>query len=150
MLQQRNELENNLIKVMKDSKLKFNKQVIEDIKNHLRRYKVLNMQNWINDPESEVPKLEPMELFLLTEQIFLKTGSLLINPEDYFTEHERKKSRQYIGTYELEEEITFPYTLENVSKISNKEFSVVVPADFIAKLCMSRKFITILGYKENQ
>jgi hypothetical protein len=139
MLQQRNELENNLIKVMKDSKLKFNKQVIEDIKNHLRRYKVLNMQNWINDPESEVPKLEPMELFLLTEQIFLKTGSLLINPEDYFTEHERKKSRQYIGTYELEEEITFPYTLENVSKISNKEYSVVVPADFIAKLCMSRK-----------
>lgn len=139
MLRPRKELEENLINVMQISKLKTNKQVIEDIKNHLRKYKVLNAQNWINNPKKEIPNLEPMELFLLTEQVFVKTGSLIINPEDYFTEHERKKSRQYIGTYELEEEIKFPYTFENVSKISNKEYLVVVPSDFIAKLCMSRK-----------
>lgn len=139
MIGDRKELEENLIEVMQNHKLKTQKKIVEDIKNELRRYKVINAQNWINDPEKTVPELEPMELFLLTEQIFLKTGNLNINPEDYFTEPERKKSRQYIGTYELTEDVKFPLTLENVSKISNKEYSCIVPADLIAKLAMSRK-----------
>lgn len=139
MLGQRKELEQNLIEIMFNSKLKTKRNIVEDIKNELRKYKVLNAQNWINDPEKEVPNLEPMELFLLTEQVFLKTGDLNINPEDYFTEQERKKSRQYIGTYELVEEIKFPLTLENISRISQKEYSGLIPADLVAKLSMSRK-----------
>lgn len=139
MLQNREILEENLINVMEASKIKNNKRIVNDIKNELRKYKVLNAQVWLNDPKNEVPKLEPMELFLLTEQIYMKTGDMSINTEDYFTEQERKKSRQYIGTYELEEEITFPLTLDNVEMISPKEYCTVVPADLVAKLAMSRK-----------
>jgi hypothetical protein len=138
MLRDRKELENNLIEVMQVSQLKAKRKIVDDIKNELRRYKVINAQTWINEPETEIPNLDRRELFLLTEQVFLKTANTNIAPDNYFTEPEQKKSRQYVGTQELEEDIVLPLTLKNFERLSINEFSGTIDANLVAKLSMSR------------
>lgn len=139
MLKDRKDLEENLINVMKSTKLKTKRKVVEEIKNEFRKYKIINTQEWLNDPETHIPQLDTRALFLLTEQVFLKTGIMSINPSDYFTESESKKSRQYIGTFELDEQITFPLTLENFTRLSHNEFAGVISRNMVAKLSASMK-----------
>ncbi|MCA1027001.1 hypothetical protein LCM23_12945 [Cytobacillus kochii] len=140
MLKERSELEKNLISAMKETRIKHNKKIVDDIKfNLIKKYKVLDAQKWIDNPEEVVPELDTRGLFLLTEQIYSKTGVSKINPSDYFTDLESKKSRQYVGTTELENTIKFPLTLENFSRISQNEFVGVVPMNLIAQLSLSAK-----------
>lgn len=139
MIGSREELEQNLIEVMSNKKIKSDKKIVNDIKNEFRKYKIIDTQKWISNPEVEIPKLDNRSFFLLTEQVYLKTGAQSINPDEYFTEQEKKKSRQYIGTYELGEQIDFPLTLENFTQLSYNEYVGVVPMNTIAKLSASMK-----------
>ncbi|MFO1442908.1 hypothetical protein KDN24_06720 [Bacillus sp. Bva_UNVM-123] len=139
MIGERKELEENLINAMQSSQLKTKKKTVNDIKNEFRKYKIINTQEWINDPETHVPKLDTRGLFLLTEQVFLKTGIMNINPENYFTDQEMKKSRQYIGTYDLDDQIDFPLTLENFTRLTHNRYAGTISANLLAKLSASMK-----------
>src|SRR5690606_26452372 len=94
-MKDREVLEENLTHSIQTIKRKRN--VINDIKNQLMKNDITSgaVQKWINEPEDELPHLDIRELFLFCEQVFLKTGDFLINPEDYFTKVEEKKARQY-------------------------------------------------------
>ena len=83
----RQTLENELSQIIKESKFKRrNSKDLKDIKKHLLdNYQILEgeVQQWINDPDTELPKLDLRALILLTEQIYAKTGK--VNPKEYFT-----------------------------------------------------------------
>jgi hypothetical protein len=133
--QDRKLLEENLTEVIQTSKLKSKKKVVNDIKTHLATYDIIDTQGWINDPESKLPNLDVRELLLFTEQVFTKTGELLINPDDYFTEAEFKDARQFSASVErLEKQIDLPITFTNATVVGNGAFMVTVDIQTIDKL----------------
>ncbi|MED4883159.1 DNA sulfur modification protein DndB [Bacillus smithii] len=138
MLLPREELEEKLKEGIKEVRKK--RRTVHDIKKHLvDKYDVLagTIQLCLNDP-SHLKNLDPRVLMLLTEQIYLKTGIQELNPEKYFTEAEIKKSKQYSGKLQLENEIEFPYTIDNVIMIEEDAFVAKLSAQEIAKLLKSR------------
>jgi hypothetical protein len=81
--QNRTVLEENLINVLQESKMKTKKKDVNDIKNHLaNNYDIISTQSWINDPEANLPSLDLRELLLFTEAVFARLGDLRINVED--------------------------------------------------------------------
>ncbi|KON87419.1 hypothetical protein AF332_11675 [Sporosarcina globispora] len=135
----RTDLEQTLSEVIKSAKLKRkNNRDTEDIKEYLNKnYDIFSgdIQGWINDPEGELPNLDIRELFLLTEQVYAKTGNLSINPEDYFTEAEIKEARQFSGIMEQKEnEIDFPITVRNATIVGNSAYMVTLDIKTIDQL----------------
>jgi hypothetical protein len=138
MLRDRKELEQNLSEVIINKKLKTNKKDIKDIKTHLNEiYQILpgRIQVIIDDPKTELPKLDPRLLFLITEQVFAKVG--IVNPEDYFTENEIKKSKQYTGKLEREEDIKLPLEIKNVVMFDSDTFFFPMSLELLASLSRS-------------
>jgi hypothetical protein len=139
MLKDKRELEENLINVLQDSKLKTKKKIVNDIKIHLAsNYEIISAQGWINDPETKLPELDVRELFLFTEQVFSKTEDPRVNPQEFFTQNEIKESRQYSGLPE-QDIIEFPITIPNVLQISNEEYVTMMDTQMINKLMKSNK-----------
>lgn len=135
MLKERQELEENLIQTIQSSKLKLKKKIVGDIKKHLATYDIVDVQSWINDPESKLPNLDIRELLLFAEQVFAKTGDLNVNPEDYFTEGEFNESRRFSGILENKEnEIDFPITVTNATVVGNSAYMVTLDIKTIDKL----------------
>lgn len=136
MLKPKEVLIENLAEVIHSSKLKTKKRIVNDIKNHLaNNYQIIDVQGWINDPESKLPDLDLRELFLFTEQVFVKTGNLGINPEDYFTSTEIKEARQFSGLLEIKEhELDFPITVTNAQIVGNSAYMVTLDIKTIDKL----------------
>jgi hypothetical protein len=135
MKQDRKFLEQNLINVLQESKLKTKKKLVNDIKTHLATYDIIDTQGWLNDPEGRLPELDIRELLLFSEQVFAKTGNLSINPTDYFTEVEFKEARQFSGTIESKEnELSFPLTLSNTTIVGNSAFMVTMDIQTINRL----------------
>ncbi|MCM3109942.1 DNA sulfur modification protein DndB [Lederbergia lenta] len=122
-MKNRKELELNLIQPTLNIKRK--RKIVKDIKQYLfSKYAILegNVQTWINDPSSELQNLDQRLLCLFAEQIYAKTGIQTVNPEEYFTEAEIKKSKQYDGRLTIKDDIEFPYVLENMVMINPNEF----------------------------
>jgi hypothetical protein len=135
MKQDRKTLEENLVNVLQESKLKTKKKVVSDIKTHLATYDIIDTQGWLNDPEGRLPELDIRELLLFSEQVFAKTGDLTINPADYFTEAEFKEARQFSGILESKEnELSFPLTLSNATIVGNSAFMVTMDIQTINRL----------------
>jgi hypothetical protein len=127
MLRDRKELEQNLSEAIINKKLKTKKKIVSDIKLHLQQYDLFegDIQSWINDPQSYLSDLDLRVLCLLTEQVFAKTGE--VNPEEYFTPHEIRDSKQFSGTLEIEQsKIDFPITLENATVVGNSAYMVTM------------------------
>lgn len=129
----RKELEKELIKSI--SKIKAKKRVVNDIKKELMNYEILpgDVQAWINNPEDKLFELDLRQLFLLTEQVFYKTGDLTINPENYFTEAEIKEARQYSGVLETDK-LEFPITFTNATVVGQSAYMVTMSIQTIKKL----------------
>jgi hypothetical protein len=142
MIRERSELEKNLAESIISHKIKTKKKVVKDIKNYLNEvYQVLpgTVQLIINDPITELPKLDPRLLCLINEQIYAKTGDINIAPESYYNESEIKKSKQYSGRLELEDEIEFPLTIKNVIMFDTDTFFFPISLELLANLSRSRK-----------
>lgn len=140
MIGERKELELNLIQPTLEIKRKRN--TVNDIKQHLSdKYDILsgNVQSWINDPAKELPNLDVRLLCLFAEQIYQKTGIEDLNIENYFTEHEIKKARQYSGKLEIEDELEFPISFSPVIMIDRDKFSFVIDLKTLAKLSAAQK-----------
>ncbi|GIN22578.1 DNA sulfur modification protein DndB [Siminovitchia fordii] len=108
-------------------KIKRNRKVINEIKIELGKYHILagEIQEWINDPKEKLPKLDIRELYLFTEQIFVKTGEPSINPDKYFTDVERKEARIYDASI-FRRTLDFPVTFENASIVGSGAWSVPI------------------------
>jgi hypothetical protein len=137
MIGDRKELEENLIKDIKLIKRK--RKVISDIKQELvEKYDLMDgtIQDWIRDPETHLPELEIRELFLITQQVFLKTGDLEINPDDYFTEVEAKESRKYSASIKRNE-FEFPATFTNATLVGNSAYMIPMNVQVIDEMLSS-------------
>lgn len=134
MHKSRQELEENLIPAIHTIKSK--KKIVNDIKKHLAQYDILagDVQGWINDPQKELSELDIRLLFLITEQIYAKTGISSINPEEYFTESEIRESKQFSGSLERKPEIEFPITVSNATVVGNSAYMVTLDIKVIDKL----------------
>jgi hypothetical protein len=120
LLGNRKELESNLIEAIKTIKRK--KRVINDIK------------------EEVLKDLDLRELYLINEQVFMKTGDMSINPEDYFTEVEVKESRKYSADVKRDK-MDYPITLSNATVVGNAAFTVPVSVQVINDL-LSNNLLT--------
>jgi hypothetical protein len=135
MLKSREELEENLVTVLQESKLKTKKKVVNDIKKHLATYDIIDTQSWINDPEENLKELSVSELLLFTQQVFAKTGDLRINVEDFFTQAELSDANQYSASIErMQNQLEFPITLSNVTVVGNGAYMATVDIQTIDKL----------------
>jgi hypothetical protein len=135
MLKSREELEENIVTVLQESKLKTKKKVVNDIKKHLATYDIIDTQSWINDPEENLKELSVSELLLFTQQVFAKTGDLRINVEDFFTKAELSDANQYSASIErMQNQLEFPITLSNVTVVGNGAYMATVDIQTIDKL----------------
>jgi hypothetical protein len=135
MLKSREELEENIVTVLQESKLKTKKKVVNDIKKHLATYDIIDTQSWINDPEENLKELSVSELLLFTQQVFAKTGDLRINVEDFFTQAELSDANQYSASIErMQNQLEFPITLSNVTVVGNGAYMATVDIQTIDKL----------------
>jgi hypothetical protein len=141
MLKPREELEKNLIEVIETSKLGTKKKIIKEIKSHLlENYEISSgkVQSIINDPATELPKLDIREIFLITEQIYVKYDELpMINPKNFFTDVEMKNSRQFSGLLE-EKIIEFPVNFTHSTIVGNSAYMVTMDIQTIDKLIRSQ------------
>jgi hypothetical protein len=140
VLKQREILEEKLVEAIQTSKLKTKKKVVADIKKHLSsNYEISSgkVQTLINDPEKELSELDLRELYLITEQVFAKTGDLSVSPEEYFTQNEMNTSRQYSGLLE-NQEITFPINFSHSTIVGNSAYMVTMDIQTIDKLIRSQ------------
>ncbi|MBL4951039.1 hypothetical protein JK635_02140 [Neobacillus sp. YIM B02564] len=135
MLKERKELEQSLIEVIQTSNLKTQKRKVNDIKKHLAsNYNIIDVQGWLNDPESKLPELDIRELLLFSEQIYSKSDVEEINPINYFTENEFKEARRFNGLLNNQEEINFPLTFSNATVVGNNAYMVTMSIKTITKL----------------
>lgn len=132
MKQDRELLEQNLIEPI--AKVKKNRKSVKEIKDQLAKYDIINVQNWLNNP-NELHTLDIRELILFTEQVYLKTGDSKIIVEDFFTPVEIKESRHFSGF--SDDKITLPYTISNVLQLSNEEYVCIMDASEVNKLMKS-------------
>ncbi|MDF2791534.1 MAG: hypothetical protein K0S80_4636 [Neobacillus sp.] len=139
MLKERKELEEHLINVIKNKKLKTKRGVVNNIVLHLSKNGIEETVSWINQPDKHIPELDLRELFLLTEQVYNQTELDIIKPDTFFTESEIKKSRQFDGKLEEEEELKFPFTLERMVMLNYNTFLGKISADNLARLSLGRK-----------
>ncbi|PLR72224.1 DNA sulfur modification protein DndB [Bacillus sp. UMB0728] len=142
MLKDRRELEDKLIKTIVNSKLKTEKDKVEDIKLHLsKNYQIGSgkIQKFLNNPKKEIEDLDIRELYLFTEQVFSKTGNMEIDPDTYFTDIDIRESRQFSGLTEAKKsEIDFPITVTNAQVVGNSAYMVTLDIKVIDKLLTSQ------------
>ncbi|MGD6876912.1 DNA sulfur modification protein DndB [Bacillus infantis] len=142
MLKDRKELEDKLINVVVNSKLKTEKDKVADIKIHLSKTHQIGsgkIQKFLNNPKKEVEDLDIRELYLFTEQVFSKTGNVEVDPETYFTENDIREARQFSGLTEVKEsEMDFPITIANAQVVGNSAFMVTLDIKVIDKLLTSQ------------
>jgi hypothetical protein len=121
-------------------KIKTDKKRVARIKKELKKYNVLpgTVQLILNEPEEQLKKIENEDrklLCLLTEQIYVASGNLNLNPENFFSSREIKEAKTtYEG--EIREKIDFPYTFKEkaiqlahdmyITKISGQDIKMLM------------------------
>lgn len=138
MLKPREELEQNLINTIKNKKLKTKRKSVGLIITALRKNDIDEARFWINEPDKYIPELDTRELCLLTEQIYEQVEDDVVNPNLYFTDVERRKSKLFNGRMDAEKDTTLPLTLENMIMLNYNTFLGTISGDLLAKLSMSQ------------
>lgn len=125
------ELIENLSSNIQEIKRKRN--IVNDIKLELaQKHDILagDIQEWINSPKEKLQELDIRELYLFTEQVYLKTGDLIINPKSYFTDVEIRESRIYDASIKRPH-FDFPITFENATIVGNGAYSIPIDIKMI-------------------
>lgn len=136
MIGDRKELESHLI--INIQKIKRQKKIINDVKFELaEKYGILagDVQVWINKADEKLSELDIRELYLFTEQIYLKTGNVQeLSPDLYFTDVEKDLARKYEASLYTNEKLTFPITLSDARVIEDGVFAVLMDIKLINDL----------------
>lgn len=137
MLRDRKELEKNLIPAIE--KVRIDRDKVDQIKEELGKYNVMSgdIQGLLSSPKKELPEIDLRLLFLFAEQVYIKSGILNINPDNYFTEPEQKTSRQYDGELEREDNLRFPITFDNVTMMGSGVYMLPLSTQIINKMSQS-------------
>jgi hypothetical protein len=139
MLQDRRILEDNLSEAI--GLIKHDKEKVDQIKNALMEYKVRPgiMQKIINNPQEELPEIDLRLMYLITKEVYSKSGKMNIRPEDFFTEFDIKNSKIYNAeVYEEDLSMSFPITIENVLMIDDENYLTVMDIKFIRSLMTNK------------
>lgn len=94
MLKNKDELEDNLIQTIQH--VKTDKKKVEKIKKGMLEYGLSGGETlkYIDHAQEEIPNINDLRLLcLLTEQVYLASADMNVNPDEYFTELGRKKSK---------------------------------------------------------
>jgi DNA-sulfur modification-associated len=128
--------------------IKKKSRVIKDIKTYLADtygFAPGEISNWINNPQENIPKLDVIELYLINEQVFHKTGNLELDPKSIFTEIEEREAKIYHASSKRDS-LSFPIILEDFSTSNGIDrFSGYIDAYTINQLLENQ--LLIYDYK---
>lgn len=143
---------------MKRDRTQLNEILVETIQNHIKRKAKIGkdikaylaekhgiapgkVSGWLSKPQETVKDLNIIELYLLNEQVFQKTGLMDINSEDWFTETEKKEAHLFHASTNRES-ISFPIKLENfITSNGTDQFSGYIDAYTINELLENQLLI---------
>jgi DNA-sulfur modification-associated len=139
MLQDRRILEDNLSEAI--GLIKHDKEKVDQIKSALMEYKLRPgiTQKIFNNPQEELPEIDLRLMYLITKEVYSKSGKMNIRPEDYFTEFDIKNSKIYNAeVYEEDISMSFPITIDNVLMIDDENYLTVMDIKFIRSLMVNK------------
>lgn len=121
--------------------IKSDKKRVTKVKSGLKKYKILpsTVQLILNKPKEQLEQIDDKLLCLLTEQIYIASGNLELNPENYFSQREIKEVKSTFEG-EVQSKIEFPYTFKPVIKISSDMYVTKIKASEV-KLLMDNKLL---------
>lgn len=121
--------------------IKADKKRVARIKSGLKKYKILpgTVQLILNEPEEQLKQIDDKFLCLLTEQIYIASGNLELNPENFFSTREIKEVKSTFEG-EVQKKVDFPYTFEPVIQVAPDIFLTTIKASEI-KLFMDNKLL---------
>lgn len=146
MSHKRKELLGNLIPTIED--VRNDKKLVAEIKQELfKNHNVLSgdTQKIFKSPNKELSSIDGRLLVLFTEQIYLKTGKLNLNPEDYFIPSELKLAKQYDAKVYQQNKFSLPHTIPDVMEVNGKYYaflSVKVIKKMMDNLILNYNFET--------
>jgi hypothetical protein len=111
------------------NQIKRKRKVVNEIKQQLVEHHGLmsgTIQEWLTDPQKNLEGIDIRELYLLTEQLYLKTGDIKnLLPDKFFTEVEKKEARIYHASVKRSV-LDFPLTFNNAVKVGSDAYSVPI------------------------
>ncbi|MEW5569692.1 DNA sulfur modification protein DndB [Rossellomorea marisflavi] len=110
------------------SLIKRKRKVVTEIKQQLVEHHGImsgSIQEWLTNPEKNLEGVDIRELYLLTEQLYLKTGNMDIRPDEFFTNVEKKEARIYHASVKRSV-LDFPLTFNNAIKVGSNAYSVPI------------------------
>lgn len=110
------------------NQIKRKRKVVNEIKQQLVEHHGLmsgTIQEWLTDPQKNLEGVDVRELYLLTEQLYLKTGNMDIRPDEFFTNVEKKEARIYHASVKRSV-LDFPLTFNNAIKVGSDAYSVPI------------------------
>lgn len=113
--------------------IKRKRKVINEIKQQLVEHHGLmsgTIQEWFTDPQKNLEGIDIRELYLLTEQLYLKSGNLDIQPDKFFTEVEKKEARIYHASVKRSA-LDLPITFEHATKVGNDAYIIPISIKMI-------------------
>jgi DNA-sulfur modification-associated len=121
--------------------IKSDKKRVAKIKSGLKKYKILpgTVQLILNEPEEQLKQIDDKFLCLLTEQVYIASGNLELNPENYFSQREIKEVKSTFEG-EVQKKVDFPYTLKPAIQVAPDMFITTIKASEI-KLFMDNKLL---------
>ncbi|QJI52362.1 putative DNA-sulfur modification-associated protein [Psychrobacillus phage Perkons] len=117
-------------------KIKKKRKVIDEIKVYLaHEYGILagTIQEVTNNPNEHLPNLEIRELYLITEQVFSKTGDININPDLFFTDVEKREAKLYEASI-YRDEIDLPQVFQPAIKLGDDSYTVKIDVKLLNKM----------------
>ncbi|MGG3920460.1 DNA sulfur modification protein DndB [Geobacillus thermodenitrificans] len=121
--------------------IRTDKKRVARIKNGLKKYKILpgTVQLILNEPQEQLKQIDDKFLCLLTEQVYVASGNLELNPENYFSKREIKEVKSTFEG-EVQKKVDFPYTFKPAIQIAPDMFITKIKASEI-KLFMDNKLL---------
>lgn len=123
-------------------RIKSDKKRVTRIKKGLKEYNVLpgTVQLILNAPEEQLKQIDDKFLCLLTEQIYIVSGNLELNPEKYFSKREIKEVKSTYEYINELEKVDFPYTFKPAIKVDEDVYTTVIKASEL-KMLMDNKLL---------
>ncbi|GLI82407.1 hypothetical protein ANABIO32_00930 [Rossellomorea marisflavi] len=116
------------------SLIKRKRKIVTEIKQQLVEHHGImsgTIQEWLTNPEKNLEGVDIRELYLLTEQLYLKTGDVEnLSPEKFFTEVEKKEARIYHASVKRNT-LELPITFEHATKVGNDAYMIPISIQMI-------------------
>jgi hypothetical protein len=116
------------------NQIKRKRKVVNEIKQQLVEHHGLmsgTIQEWLTNPHKSLEGIDVRELYLLTEQLYLKTGDIEnLLPDKFFTEVEKKEARIYHASVKRST-LELPITFEHATKVGNDAYIVPISIKMI-------------------